>query len=67
MIKSRRCRRLHAFFACTSEPQPNFAAEAGVECRFVTLEELDTPIAQGEFSHGLHVGIYHLARRERGF
>jgi ADP-ribose pyrophosphatase len=57
----------HAFFAHTSEPSSNFIDEPGVQSRFVSLEELETLITHGEFSHGLHVGIYYLARREHGF
>ena len=59
--------RTHAFFALATEPQGDLVAEPGLDCRFVSLEELESLVAAGEFSHGLHVGIYHLARRARGF
>jgi ADP-ribose pyrophosphatase len=58
--------RTHAFYVQGSEPAEHFREEAGVGCRFVTLEELDQMIVSGDFAHGLHLAVYHLACRKLG-
>jgi ADP-ribose pyrophosphatase len=59
--------RTHGFLVDAAEEEPGFVAEVGVGCRFVTLEQLEGLIDNGELAHGLHVGLYHLGRIKGGF
>ena len=50
--------RMHTFFVLTSEADPHFEDEEGLEVSFVSLSELKTMIRDGSFSHQLHVGAF---------
>ncbi len=54
---------LHAYSVRTSDPDPKFVPEPGVEAILETQRELQERIGRGEFRHLPHLAILLLARR----
>jgi ADP-ribose pyrophosphatase len=55
--------RTHGFFAETTEPTSNnIGPLPELELAFFTRSELDAAIEDGQFAHGLHVGLYAIAK-----
>lgn len=53
--------RIHAFFAYTSDSDPNFVSEQGMSIEFVTPSVLRKQILNGTFCHQLHLAVFVLA------